>query len=197
MTNIDLIEKNDLSEKANGGTEQMLRRVYSTLPRELLEEFQIIPTRVRDLKEDKYRIYYCHDLVGDNEVHNAFVDGGWHRFHKIVFVSNWQAQQFINQYQPFSVVIDLKNRVLDSLHFVKEKAFSLYDIVFYINITQHAVKNGELHGLRGYTHSNMRQEYSRAHCFYESAFTGHIRAGKKQKIAVWCKGNVVGNRVTQ
>ncbi len=112
MDNLDLIEVNDLSAKANGGTEQMLKRVYSSLPRELLQEFQIIPTRVRELKEDKYRIYWVHDLVGDNEVHNALVDGGWHRFHKIVFVSNWIAQQFINQYQiPWSKTVVLLNAI--------------------------------------------------------------------------------------
>ncbi|HYT45485.1 MAG TPA: hypothetical protein VEP90_24380, partial [Methylomirabilota bacterium] len=71
MTNLDLMEVNDLSKNANGGTEQMLKRIYNTLPRELLNEFQIIPSRVRDLKQDKYRLYYCHDLPGDPEVNTA------------------------------------------------------------------------------------------------------------------------------
>ena len=51
MNNYDLLETNEVSAKANGGTELMLRSVYNgTIPRELLEQFQIIPSRPRELK---------------------------------------------------------------------------------------------------------------------------------------------------
>ena len=110
--NVDLIEINNLSKGAMGGSELMLNRLYSTLPRDLLEEFQIIPTRLRDLKEDKFRIYWCHDLPGDPEVEKALANNGWHRFHRIVFCSNWQAQRFIDTYAiPWSKCLVLLNAI--------------------------------------------------------------------------------------
>jgi len=110
--NFDLMEINDLSKNANGGTEQMLRRLYSSLPRDILKEFQIIPSRVRDLKEDKYRVLWLHDLHNDPEAKNNLEDGAWHRFHRIVFVSNWQMQNFIQLYNiPWSRCIVMQNAI--------------------------------------------------------------------------------------
>ena len=110
--NVDLIEINNLSKGAMGGSELMLNRLYSTLPRDLLEQFQIIPTRLRELKEDKFRIYWCHDLPGDPEVEKALANNGWHRFHRIVFCTNWQAQRFIETYSiPWSKVLVLLNAI--------------------------------------------------------------------------------------
>ena len=97
--NWDLIENNELSKNANGGTELMLRRIYDGyIPRETLEKFQIIPSRVRELREDKHRIYIINDLPGDPEVTKALEDDHWRKFHLIVFVSHWQAQRFIEAY---------------------------------------------------------------------------------------------------
>lgn len=97
--NWDMIETNDLSKNALGGSELQLRRIYDGfIPRELLEKFQIIPSRARDLNPEKYRIYIIQDLPNDPEVSNALKDGGWRNFHFIVFVSHWQAQRFIDMY---------------------------------------------------------------------------------------------------
>jgi len=112
--NWDLIENNELSKNAAGGTELMLRRIYDGfIPRETLSKFQIIPSRVRDLKEDKYRIYIINDLPGDPEVSQALQDDAWRRFHKIVFVSHWQAQRFIEMYGiDWSRCIVMQNAIL-------------------------------------------------------------------------------------
>ena len=68
MNNYDLLEKNEVSMTANGGTELMLRSIYNgTIDRSLLENFQIIPSRVRDIKNDKIRIMNVHDLPEDPE----------------------------------------------------------------------------------------------------------------------------------
>ena len=99
MTNLDLIEKNELSSEAKGGTEIMMERIYSSLSRDLLKEVQIIPSRVRTLSQDKVRIFYAHDLAGDPEADAAVGNGEWYRFHRCVFVSNWQMQQYINHYK--------------------------------------------------------------------------------------------------
>ena len=79
--NYDLMEVNDLAKNSNGGTEIMLRRLYRDLPRELLEQFQIVPTRLsQELRDDKIRLYYCHDLPGDPSCDEALKDGKWQRF---------------------------------------------------------------------------------------------------------------------
>jgi len=97
--NWDMIENNELSKNAQGGTELMLRRIYDGyISRETLAKFQIIPSRVRNLDENKYRIYIINDLPGDPEVTAALQDDAWKKFHKIVFVSHWQAQRFIEAY---------------------------------------------------------------------------------------------------
>ena len=58
MSNYDLIESNEVSQNAMGGTEMYMRFVYSDkVPRHLLENVQIIPSRLRTLKEDKIRIW--------------------------------------------------------------------------------------------------------------------------------------------
>lgn len=93
-------ERNELSKNSKGGTELIMERLYNTLPEELLSKFQIIPSRVRQLDEKKVRILYAHDLPEDPESENAFRrNGGWARFNKIVFVSHWQRNQFVKEYE--------------------------------------------------------------------------------------------------
>jgi len=111
--NHDLIENNELSKNANGGTELMLRKIYDGfIPRETLEQFQIIPSRVRDLKEDKWRVYIVNDLPGDPEVTKVLENEGWRKFHSIVFVSHWQAQRFVELYNiPWSKTVVMLNAI--------------------------------------------------------------------------------------
>jgi len=114
MTNLyDMIESNEISANAHGGTELMIRKIYDGfIPRDILNHFQIIPSRVRDLKEDKYRIYIVNDLVNDSECHRALSNGAWKNFHRVVFVSHMQAQEFIRAYNiPWSKVVVLYNAV--------------------------------------------------------------------------------------
>src|SRR5690242_15106238 len=88
------VKTNELSKNANGGSELMIRKLAEILDPALLKECQIIGTRVRDLDESKVRILWVHDLPYDPECAHL-KNGGWRKFHKIVFVSNWQMQQFI------------------------------------------------------------------------------------------------------
>jgi UDP-glucose:(glucosyl)LPS alpha-1,2-glucosyltransferase len=82
-------EKNELSQNAKGGTEMMLEALYERVSPELLDKFQIIPSRVRELK-DKPRILWCHDLAEDPEVSKLADSEYRSQFAKLVFVSNWQ-----------------------------------------------------------------------------------------------------------
>lgn len=106
------IETNELSKNAMGGTELMQHKLAAVIDPALLNEFQIIPSRVRELDESKVRILWCHDLPGDPESENAFKTIGHNKFHKIVFVSNWQMQAYIQAYDiPWSKCIVMQNAI--------------------------------------------------------------------------------------
>ena len=60
-------EENEISINANGGTELAKRDLARLLPTQLLNNFQIICSRVRWIDEEKIRIYWVHDLPVDPE----------------------------------------------------------------------------------------------------------------------------------
>lgn len=89
--------REDITSSARGGTELMAERMVKDLDRSLLEKFQIVHSRVRDLDRSKKRIFVAHDLPGDPE--SAFLaNGGYNQFDLLVFVSNWQMQKYIEYY---------------------------------------------------------------------------------------------------
>lgn len=88
------MEVNELSKNARGGTELMLERLHGSLPKDLLDKFQIIPSRVRELDSTKKKIYWAHDLPGDSEAQFLKDAAAREQFDLLVFVSNWQYQQF-------------------------------------------------------------------------------------------------------
>lgn len=96
---------------ARGGTELMAARI-NTLPPELLQQCQIIHSRVREpLDSSKVRILVLHDLPEDPE-NDHLKNEGWKRFNKLVFVSHWQQEQYnIKLGIPYSAGIVLKNAI--------------------------------------------------------------------------------------
>lgn len=110
----------EINLKANGGTEILGRELERRMPVEIQNEFQIIPSRMRDLDENKFRIYWAHDLPGDPEADAALGNQGWARFHRVVFVTNWQMQAFISRYQvPWSKCLVLSNAIIPVPEHVK------------------------------------------------------------------------------
>ena len=107
---------------AMGGTELLMNRLKESVPQNLLDNFQIIPTRLTEpLREDKIRIAYIHDLVGDPSL-DYLKNNGWRKFHLLVFVSNWQMQEFIQAYNiPWSKCIVIENSILpiEGVDFIK------------------------------------------------------------------------------
>jgi UDP-glucose:(glucosyl)LPS alpha-1,2-glucosyltransferase len=105
------MEINELNKNARGGTELMQEKLEQYVPAELLNEFQIIQSRAREIDPDKRTIYWLHDLPSDPEVQHL-KDGGWKKYDKLVFVSHWQ-QQMYNLYLgvPFSAGVVLKNAI--------------------------------------------------------------------------------------
>jgi glycosyltransferase involved in cell wall biosynthesis len=91
-------EENEISINSNGGTELSKRSIAKHVPKEIADEFQIIASRMRDIEEDKIRIYWVHDLADDPELEHLRDENVRNKFHKIVFVSHWQMNEFILKY---------------------------------------------------------------------------------------------------
>ena len=87
-------EENEISINANGGTELAKRKLASIIDPELLSNFQIVSSRVRELDESKIRIFWAHDLAEDPES-KKFQDQSFkNSFHKFVYISDWQYQRY-------------------------------------------------------------------------------------------------------
>lgn len=104
-------EVNEISANSKGGTELMRMGLEERLDPTLVDNFQIICSRVRELDETKIRVLWLHDLPGDPE--SAHLKNGGHdKFHLLVFVSNWQMQQYINYYNiPWSKCLVIENAI--------------------------------------------------------------------------------------
>lgn len=106
-------ERHESNKNSSGGTELLMERLFNSLPEELTKEVQIIASRMpEEIDETKIRIYWAHDLIGDPESDKALKDEGWRDFHRIVFVSNWQMQRFIEYYHiPWSKCVVIQNGI--------------------------------------------------------------------------------------
>lgn len=87
--------RNEVDKEAMGGTELMKYALYDKLDSTLLSNFNIIPSRVRELSDTKKNILWLHDLPQDPESQHL-KNGGWKKFDQLVFVSHWQKQQYEN-----------------------------------------------------------------------------------------------------
>jgi len=105
------LELNELNKNAMGGTELMGAALRRNVDHELLDQFQIISSRVRKLDPHKKKIYWLHDLPGDPEVQHL-KDGGWKQYDILVFVSHWQ-QEMYNLYLgvPYDAGVVLRNAI--------------------------------------------------------------------------------------
>jgi UDP-glucose:(glucosyl)LPS alpha-1,2-glucosyltransferase len=87
-------ETNEISSKANGGTELYQRFLTEKLDPELLNNFQIVSSRIRELDPTKIRIFSGHDLALDPES-MKFRDSKFiNNFHKFVWISHYQYAQY-------------------------------------------------------------------------------------------------------
>jgi len=104
-----LWSRNELNKNSHGGTEQMVEGLISRLNPEFHDKFQIIPSRVRELHDDRLRIYWVHDLPMDSETKHLQDPNSRNRFHKIVYCGNWQMNAYqmllgVPQTQQFCVI---------------------------------------------------------------------------------------------
>jgi UDP-glucose:(glucosyl)LPS alpha-1,2-glucosyltransferase len=104
--------KDKYSGNAMGGTEIMKVKLGQALPESLLDNFQIFVSRVHEELSDKHvRVLWLQDLAGDPES-NHLANGGWAKFHKLVFSSYWQMRGFVEMYNiPWSKCIVIRNGI--------------------------------------------------------------------------------------
>jgi glycosyltransferase involved in cell wall biosynthesis len=90
----------------------MQERLHRSIPAELLNKFQIIPSRVRELDPDKKKILWLHDLPHDPESEHLKDPELRKRFSKIVAVSDWQMQMYnIISGVPYAESFVIKNAI--------------------------------------------------------------------------------------
>lgn len=122
--------RNEMNKNSMGGTELLMERLVSSLGEEFLEGVQIIPTRVRELDNDKIRILWIHDTESDPEC-SHLANGGWKKFHKIVFVSYTQQQDFIRKFNiPYSQCTVLSNSIVPIDVDLDKKTFDRIELVY-------------------------------------------------------------------
>jgi hypothetical protein len=90
------------NRESNGGTELLSRYLEENLDSNLLENFDIISSRIpKDFQKTKPTIFWSHDLPGDPEcdfIKNLKLNS---QIDKYVFVSDWQQQAFLGHYYPY------------------------------------------------------------------------------------------------
>ena len=112
------IEFDKFSKKSIGGTEIIKYELQKRLPQNLLNKFQIVCDRIENLDKSKIRLFWVHLSPIQNEEmlkwmgvenYNPLSNGGWKMFHKIIFISYSQMEEWIARYNiPYSHCIVLK-----------------------------------------------------------------------------------------
>ena len=102
---------NEISKNSKGGTELLRMELEKRLPEGLVDDFQIICSRVRQLEDDKIRLYWLHDLPEDPETNHLRDSGSRDRFHQMVFCGQWQYTRYRDY---LGVPHDQKSIVIDN-----------------------------------------------------------------------------------
>jgi glycosyltransferase involved in cell wall biosynthesis len=98
--------------KAQGGTELMNKALYERVDNDLLDQFNIIKSRVREVSTDQPNILWLHDLWADPEAQHLREPESRERFAQLIFVSNWQLQSYnMGLGVPYRGSIVLKNAI--------------------------------------------------------------------------------------
>jgi glycosyltransferase involved in cell wall biosynthesis len=79
---------------SQGGTEQMVAGLKQRLPADLLDKFNIICSRVREVDSSKPNILWLHDTWDDPESEHLKKKESLDRFKKLVFVSHYQQETY-------------------------------------------------------------------------------------------------------
>jgi glycosyltransferase involved in cell wall biosynthesis len=126
-----VVEESELSGKSKGGTEMMRARLMDGVDPALLQEYAIHLSRPRDMKGDVKNILWCHDLAEDPE-NKILKEKGWNNFDHIVFVSQWQRDQYITYYGiPHSMCSVIPNAIEKDYKPSEEKDYETIRFVYH------------------------------------------------------------------
>jgi len=105
------IAKDEVSQNAMGGTELMKYGLEKRVDPEILKHFHITASRYRGGDPNKINLYWLHDLPGDPESDHLKA-GGWNKFERLIFASNWQMQQYVGHYgMPWYKCLVMQNAI--------------------------------------------------------------------------------------
>ena len=98
---------------SQGGTEQMVAGLKQRVPAELLNKFNLICSRVREVDTSKRNILWLHDTWDDPESEHLKKKTSLDRFEKLVFVSNYQQSTYnLGLDVPYSKGIVMPNAIV-------------------------------------------------------------------------------------
>ena len=107
---------------SQGGTEQMVAGLKQRIPSELLDKFNLICSRVREVDTSKRNILWLHDTWDDPESQHLKNKKSLDRFEKLVFVSNYQQATYnIGLDVPYGKGVVLQNAIVPIDDHVKPK----------------------------------------------------------------------------
>ena len=92
-------ENQNENKKIVGGTGLMMLQLKNKINKKLLDHFEIITNTKIEFDSTKKYILYCHDNITDQIYAKLEEENGYKQFEKIVFVSNWQMNLFIDYYK--------------------------------------------------------------------------------------------------
>lgn len=110
----DIFPKDELSLNAKGGTELMKAGLLRNVDNELLSNFQIFCSRVRDeeIDPDRIKLLWLHDLWNDPETIHLKNKESRDRFEKLIFVSHDQFKGYnLGLGVPYGKSLILKNAI--------------------------------------------------------------------------------------
>jgi glycosyltransferase involved in cell wall biosynthesis len=120
----------ELSKNSKGGTEMMRKRLLDNVDKELLKGYAIHLSRPREIYDDVKNILWCHDLAEDPE-NKILANGGWQKFHHLVFVTAWQRDQYIAYFGiPYSKCSVIRNAT-EKRYEPKEKDTSTIRFIYH------------------------------------------------------------------
>jgi len=92
-----MIEFDDFSKPAMGGTEIIKYELQKRLPQELLTKSQILCDRISTLDSNKLRLFWVHNTTDQVDTRHL-ANRGWEKFHKIIFISHYQKEDYQRTY---------------------------------------------------------------------------------------------------
>jgi glycosyltransferase involved in cell wall biosynthesis len=107
------VSKDGSVVNARGGTEMMKEGLLGRLDDQLLSQFNIICSRVREIDSNKKNILWLHDTFNDPEAQHLADEKSRAQFKKLVFVSNYQFQTYhLALGVPYNESVVLRNAIV-------------------------------------------------------------------------------------